>query len=350
MRRLALLVSLAIASPAALATNHVHLVKQKRVRTGPAPTPSKPPKLVYYGGHVLANVKVVAVFWGPSVDPKVKSDIGTFYSDLVTSPMFDWLSEYDTPATAVDGRAATRQRIGHGSFAKAVTIAPRARGNPLKDAQIKAELASQIKAGNLPAPDENTLFVVHFAPRQTIKMEGLSCKDFCGYHGTINQTTYYVVLPDQGPGSGCEPGCGKAGPFGNLTATAAHEVIEAVTDPQVGAAGKTAGYPLAWYDANKDPSHHEWAEIGDICGDYEAQLKGASGKTWTVQKMWSNRANGCIVQRNDAAVVASALNPDAGARTPAPVGKAKTPAKSKAKPSDTQPASTTPPRRRPMAG
>ena len=347
MRRLAPLLCLLAAAPA-FATNYVHVLHTKRGKPVTPPPPTTP-HLVYYGGKVIPNVKIIAVFWGPNVDPVTTRDIGAFYKDLVGGPAFDWLSEYDTAGVAtVTGIPGSNQRIGRGTFSQAITITPRAQGNPLKDAQIKAELTSQIKAGKLPAPDANTLYMIHFPPKQKIMMTGLSCDAFCAYHGTLNQTTYYGVLPDQGKGSGCDVGCGNDGPFGNLTVSAAHEVTEAVTDAQVGAAGNKAGPPMAWYDAHKDPTNHEYAEIGDICSSYSADYKGPSGRTWKIQKEWSNKAGGCIATKGDAPVVASAANPNAGAKSPGAA--AKPGVKGKAKPGATLPASTTTPKRRPMAG
>jgi len=202
---------------------------------------------------------------------------------------------------------------------KAVAIGPRVKANPLSDAQIQAELAAQIAAGNLPKPDANTLYMVHFPPGQQIRAGGLSCRDFCAYHSSTRQNVYYGVMPDQGPGSGCDVGCGNAGSLGNLTATASHEVVEAVTDPQVGAVRNAARFPLAWYDAHKDARGAEYAEIGDVCAEYIADLKAPSGRLWKVQKMWSNKANGCIVERSDAPVAASAARPSSSSRSAAPV-------------------------------
>src|SRR5947209_4416523 len=140
-RLAAALLSLCLAGPA-FAGNHIHRLHNRAPPPGPA---VKPPHLVYYGGKVISNVKVVAVFWGPNVDPQVMRDIGAFYADLVAGPMFGWLSEYDTTVKTIDGRPGTGQHIGQGRFVKAVTIAPKARGNPLADRQIQGELQAQIR-------------------------------------------------------------------------------------------------------------------------------------------------------------------------------------------------------------
>ena len=351
MRRLAplLFVCLALATPS-FAHNHVHVRHDKKGKKRPVPPPVATAHLAYYGGKVISNVKIVAVFWGPNVDATVQKDIGAFYADLVGGPAWDWLSEYNTTGVkTVTGAPSSNQTIGRGTFAKAVTITPKAKGNPLKDAQIQTELAAQIKAGKLPAADANTLYMIHFPPKQTISMGGLSCQAFCAYHGTMNKTTYYGVMPDQSAGSGCDVGCGHDGPFGNVTVSAAHEVTEATTDAQVGAAGNSMGPPIAWYDPHKDATGAEYAEIGDICASYSADYKGPSGRSWKIQKEWSNKAGGCIAKQGDPPAVASASAgaSSSGSHTPVdqPPGKA---AKGKTGKSAV-PAKSTPPRR-PLAG
>ena len=86
--------------------------------SGPNPGPAGA-KLTYYGGPVLATVRVYAVFWGPSVNSTTKAGIGNFYNGVTNSAYFDWLSEYN----------ANGMHIGRGSYAGAVTIQPGATGD-----------------------------------------------------------------------------------------------------------------------------------------------------------------------------------------------------------------------------
>ena len=244
--------------------------------------------LTYYGGPVLANAKAVAVLWGAQVDATVQQRIGGFYKAAVASPYFTWLSEYDTPS----------QHLGKGSFAGVVTIAPHAKGAHLTDAQIERELAAQIKGGKLPAPDADTVYLLHFPPGVRISMGGSSsCQSggFCGYHSAFRRagkTIAYAVLPDMGAGSGCDTGCGGGRkPFDVLTSVASHELVEAVTDPEVGL-GKGLGAPLAWYDAAN-------GEIGDICNGKSGTLR-AGGVSFVVQKQWSNAARACVLGKGRA--------------------------------------------------
>lgn len=233
--------------------------------------------LTYYGGPVLSNVKVVQVNWGGS-NVSFASELNGFYSAVTNSAYFDWLSEYNTPT----------QQIGRGSFAGAVDDTSVA-GTSLSDAQIQQEIGRLVSTGKVPAADDNTIYMVHFAPGVSISMSdgSQSCVQFCAYHSTFTQggrNIYYGIIPDQNAG-GCASGCGGGTAFENTTSTTSHELIEAVTDAAVGLA-TTNGPPLAWYDTKN-------GEIGDICVTGTSYTGVVAG--YTVQKEWSNKAGACIV-------------------------------------------------------
>jgi hypothetical protein len=238
-------------------------------------------QLQYFGGPVLANVVVHAVYWGESV--AFQSHLNDFYGTITSSSYLDWLSEYDTPT----------QHIGRGSFAGATAIRPAHTGAPLTDDQIQAELSAQIDAGILPQPDGmNDLFMIHFPPSVSIKGPGgaiTACVEFCAYHWAFKKgdtTVYYGVMPDL-VDTGCARGCGAGTPQENTTSVASHELVEAITDGAIGLAQKdgTPAWPMAWY---RNGGAH--GEIGDICNAMHGQSSG-----FTVQKQWSNRQNKCVV-------------------------------------------------------
>jgi hypothetical protein len=265
---------------------------------------------LYYGGKVLANVKVVQVIYGAGTylaqtTADASPSVSSFYHGVTASPYFDWLSEYNTTGNAAGGQRGTNQVIGRGSFPGRYVITPSAanNGKTIQDANIQAELHAQIAAGHLPAPDANTLYSLFFRNGQSI-CAGSSCSlvsgGFCAYHNTIAAGSlpelYYAVEPDLSSVIGC--GAGNA--FQNTTSVASHEMIESVTDPGVGLAS-VYGPPLGWYDGN-------YGEIGDICNGQQGTVTGGDGVTYTVQKQFSNVAGNCIVSRtttNDFSVTAS---------------------------------------------
>lgn len=254
------------------------------------PTATRGAHLDYYGGPIIATPKVVTVLWGNSVASRVKDEMPGFFEAVLKSPHVDWLSEYDTNIKAIDGSNGTNQHFARGSHQGVYTITPSKTG-PLQDRDISAELARQVAAGKLPAPDGDTLYMNYFAPGVRIYLGGdASCSTFCAYHNSANQggkTYYYGVMPDMSPGSACSGGCGgNADWFKNLTSVTSHELIEAMTDAAVGDGGQ-----LAWYDERNSGE----GEIGDICNAEQGVVPGTS---YIVQKEWSNQAGACIVSRS----------------------------------------------------
>ena len=272
--------------------------------------------LTYYGGRVVSNMQVVQVLWGTGgigtsnghflaqvVDTSTPS-IATFYQQVLNSGYVDWLTEYNTDITDFGGSPGTNQTIGHGSFSEQVRITPVNTSKSLTDGDIQTELVNQIMAGHIPLPtadadgNNNTYYAIFFPHGITISMGGMnSCgrPGFCAYHGTIVASApvgeiYYGVHPDFQAGSGCDSGCGTgATTFDNVTSVASHEMAETITDCEVSLAG-SLGPPLGWYD-----NFDNYGEIGDICNAQQGSIVGADGHTYTVQKLFSNTANNCIV-------------------------------------------------------
>ena len=102
-------------------------------------------------------------------------------------------------------------------------------------------------------------------------------------------------MPDFGPGSGDDVGCGSGTEFQNVTSYSSAELIGSITDTEVGLA-TTIGPPLAWFDTVNGDS-------GVICNQQQASIT-VNGHSWTVQKAFSNVHSGCIT---------SAINPNANA-------------------------------------
>lgn len=246
------------------------------------------PKVLYYGGPVIANVKVYSVYWGANVDAGTTAKIGGFFSATVNSTYMDWLKEYNTSIKAVDGRQGTNQAIGRGSYAGEFTITPKNTSATLADPDIQAEIDLQVAAGALPKPDNNTLFMIYFPAGITITIDGqASCQAFCAYHeGYVSKSfgnVFYGVMPDMG--GACSLGCGfQSDPFANMTEVTSHELIEAITDP-FPTPGSTPAFPQAWNTTDGN-------EIGDLCAGNDTQLSTAAG-AFTLQQEFDNASNGC---------------------------------------------------------
>jgi hypothetical protein len=237
-------------------------------------TSGKP--LLYYGGPVIANVKVFVGLWNDRVAADTKNGIQDFYAAYVNSTNMDWLGEYKTDVPAVDGRAGTNQVIGRGQVLGQKLMTPSITAKKITDEQIQQEIESQIDAGNFPRPDQDTLYMIHFSRDISITIEGMSsCMAFGGYHSGFTSTKYgnifYGVLPDCGGG------------FNNTTFVSSHELIEAVTDAFPTPGDKPA-YPQAWNAADGN-------EIADLCPSM-ANFQGPKA-TYKISLEWSNTRNRC---------------------------------------------------------
>lgn len=257
--------------------------------------------LTYHNGPIISNVQVVQVLYGSGsynsqVAGSTSPTMGNFFGDITSTGLISLLQQYNTNISG-----GTNQIFGNGTFGGLFQIVPSAgnNGSTITDTQIQSELLAQINAGHLPAPvndalgNPNTLYMIYFPPGKTISQGGSnSCQagGFCAYHGTTSSTlntkhVLYGVLPDMQAGSGCSTGCGTSSVFGNYTSVTSHELVEAMTDAQVGIA-TVIGPPLAWYDSTN-------GEIGDICNGQQATYV-ANGTSYVIQLEFSNSANNCV--------------------------------------------------------
>ena len=272
--------------------------------------------LTYFGGPVISNIHVVAVFWGTHVNTAItgaggNTSIAQFFTDITQSRYIDLLSEYSTIGINGAGSPGTssNQMMGRGQFDGAFTIAPSlcpgTTACSLTDGQIAAELAAQINASHLPQPvsdaqgNVSSFYMIYFPAGVSISLDAVthSCVQFCAYHSNTPanftpKLVPYGVQPDFAPPSGCATGCGdNAALFDNVTEVTSHEMSEAITDPLVGSA-TTLASPLAWFDPGPDPAN-PLGEIGDICLGQRATVP-AGNTTYVVQQEFSNLQADCV--------------------------------------------------------
>jgi hypothetical protein len=257
--------------------------------------------LTYHDGPIISNVQVVQVLYGSGsynaqVAGTTSPTMGNFFADITSTGLISLMQQYNTNVSG-----GTNQIFGNGTFGGLFQIVPSAgnNGSTIDDSNIQSELLAQINAGHLPAPvldaggNPNTLYMIYFPPGKTITQGGSSScvgGGFCAYHGTTSSllgghNVLYGVLPDMQAGSGCATGCGTSSVFGNYTSVTSHELVEAMTDAQVGIA-TVIGPPLAWYDSTN-------GEIGDICNGQQATYV-ANGTSYVIQLEFSNSANNCV--------------------------------------------------------
>ena len=266
------------------------------------------PKLAYFDGPIIQSPVVVPVFWNSTVNAQVQASMSQFYADAMASTYWQWLWEYDSLGLTGGSGQVIVPGIALPGVVIIPTLCPAGSGTNCRitDTQLQAELNRQIGLGILPEPvldctgNVETVYMVSFPPNVSLTGPdgaGSSCANggFCAYHntGTVGATAtplIYGALMDEFSG-GCAMGCGtNATPLENVTDTASHELVEAVTDPDIGL-DTGAGYqkPAGWGDNND-----ECGEIADICDDdSKGDTITVGGRTWTVQEVWSNAQTKC---------------------------------------------------------
>ena len=158
------------------------------------------------------------------------------------------------------------------------------------DAEVEAFLVDQFatQTAQWGAPDPATIYVVVYPLGVTItwpESNGVSCKDFGGYHGMPYNHPLKVPFA-------VIPACpGFAGPGEDLAhvymRTVSHELLEAATDPDVFTAP-------AW--SKVDPAHAGWgtvagaSEIGDLCTFAEVDIYPWPNQDYISERAWSNLA------------------------------------------------------------
>jgi MYXO-CTERM domain-containing protein len=265
------------------------------------------PQLSYFGGPLLQDPIIIAVFWTSSVNSTLQQNIGQFYQDVMVSPYWTWLHEFDS----VGLNPGTNQAILPGTYGGGFVIqplkcAPGGNNCHLFDTDLQAELKRQINLGVLPPPQVDctgnvrTIYMIDFPPNIKLTApggSGNSCAflGFCAYHftttyGPNNIPLIYSANMDVFTGP-CAAGCGgNATPLDDSTNLHSHELIEAVTDADIGlVAGNNYAYPAGWGDNNNN-----CGEIADICADGSpGDTITVSGRNWVVQQLWSNVQNKC---------------------------------------------------------
>jgi hypothetical protein len=276
--------ALSVAAPVQAVTYHgYHIMATpsymaKMAKIGRAPK-NDAALMNYYGGSVFSSVKLVSVMWGSTVNSTIVAAIPGFSGAIVNSTYVDQMAQYGTHLTGINGHKGTNQDIARGTYLGQVEITPKNQNTSLTDADVQAELKFQIRKGNLPARDKNTLYMIYFPVTVSINLDGLqSCVDFGAYHFASIDTKlakrrniFYAVEPD----------CHSS--INSITFAASHEYAEATTD-NVPTPGSFPDFPQAWNDSSG-------FEVGDKCGG-SGQLTAGSSH-WTVTQYFLNSTAGC---------------------------------------------------------
>jgi hypothetical protein len=250
----------------------------------------------YNGGPLIQNIKIEAVYYSPwESDPTLQAQqqyLDQYHSFITQSSFIDQLltpfsvnAQVDSTGKLVPIPGETPQIIGHGTFLGddfnqiSLTVNPAVGYATLDDSSIQSMLENELKLGNVPAPDANTLYVVFAPPKTDVTLGGAdSITAFLGYHSNFtdfaNRNFTYAVLPYPTSPNKLAPGTTTIDD--SLTAVGSHEIAEAITDP-IGGSG--------WLD--KQASENEIADKAQTAPLYTINDAG-TGNNYKVVQLWAH--------------------------------------------------------------
>ena len=193
---------------------------------------------------------------------------------------------YNINTTYTDGAAG---RIANSVQYGGSTTVGYSMGTSLSDANIQSVVSSAISSGALPKDANGVYFVLTSAD---VTASSGFCTQYCGWHthGTIGGTDIkysFVGNPDRCIGSCAAQSTGPNGNAGadGMVSIIAHELVEAVTDPDLN----------AWYDTRgyENADKCAWT-YGTTYRKPNGALANVSlgGRDYLIQRNWVNASGG----------------------------------------------------------
>lgn len=235
----------------------------------------------YHGGPlILGTTSVYFIWYGNWSNNTAQTILPDFVANLGGSPYFNINTTYFDGAN----RHVSNSVLYSGDAPDNYTY-----GTSLTDAQIKSVVSDAITKNRLPADTKAVYFVLTSAD---VNASSGFCTQYCGWHthGTIAGLDIkysFVGNPDRCPNACAAQTVspnGNAGADG-MASILAHELEEAVTDPDLN----------AWYDTRG-------RENADKCawtfGTESTMTNGANynmtlgGRNYLIQRNWVNASGG----------------------------------------------------------
>lgn len=245
----------------------------------------------YHGGPVLLGTTNVYYIWyGDWSNNTAVSILDNLAASLGGSPYYNINTSY------YDGN---NNYVSNAVAAPASTVDSYSRGTALGDADIQGIVTDAINSGALPK-DSNGVYMV--LTSKDVKETSGFCTQYCGWHTHAN-----IVFADGsnldtkfafiGDAAQCPSACAAQtsnSPNGNVGADAmasviAHELDEAVTDPDLN----------AWYDhrgyENADKCAWKFGTTYTTNNGSKANMN-LGGKDYLIQQNWENANGGnCVL-------------------------------------------------------
>ena len=237
----------------------------------------------YHGGPVMLGTTNVYVIWyGNWSNNTATTIIPDLFNSIGGSPYFNINTTYYSQV------GTTKSFVSNSVSYKGSINDNYSQGAALSDAAIKTVVSSAISSGSLPKDPNAVYFVL---TSKDVNATSGFCTQYCGWHthGTISGTDIkysFVGNPDRCPSSCAAQTVspnGNAGADG-MASIIAHELEEAVTDPDLNAWYDRRGYEnadkCAWTFGSQYPSGGGVANMRLGTRDY------------LIQRNWVNASGG----------------------------------------------------------
>jgi hypothetical protein len=214
-------------------------------------------ELVYKGGPIIQDVKIVTIWFGDLHNVKYKREIEQFYTTVVKSDWFTTLTEYN-----ISGGSWERSYDYNYTGPKII--------NSTIIADAILNIARRYKS------TLNYYFVIHLSSEISVMTDlGMSCDKFYAYHSYINRIAYGVI-----------PECINDGlnlnSFDSITHSSSHELAETVINPDL---------HTGWESESSE-------EIADLCNTKILTVNG-----YKLNSLYSNKSKRCISDMSLYAIV-----------------------------------------------
>ena len=235
----------------------------------------------YHGGPlILGTTNVYYIWYGDWNGNSATTTLPRFASNIGGSPYFNINTTY------YDGSGT---HVLNAVLFAGSTVDSYSHGTSLSDSAIQAVVSGAINSGALPQDTNGVYFVLTSAD---VTASSGFCTQYCGWHthGTIagSDIKYsFVGNPDRCP-SACEvqtTGPNGTGGADGMASIIAHELEEAVTDPDLN----------AWYDVRGQENADKCAwTFGSTytTGNGALANMNLGGNDYLIQRNWVNASGG----------------------------------------------------------
>jgi hypothetical protein len=235
----------------------------------------------FHGGPVMLQGATVYYIWygnwGSNNAVTILTDLA---QNIGGSPYFNINTTYDNGSGV-----KVLNTVGYGGS----TTDNYSQGTSLSDAQIQTVVSSAISSGRLPSNTNGVYFVLTSAD---VTASSGFCTQYCGWHtyGIISGSNIkyaFIGNPDRCP-SACA--AQTIGPNGNagadgMASIIAHELEEAVTDPNLNAWFDTRGFE------NADKCAWTFGSTYTTSNGAAANMK-LGARDYLIQRNWVNASGG----------------------------------------------------------